>query len=198
MRTRWRDIFNIPNLLGYLRLLLLPVICWQYLQGSHWVAMGLIALSGITDFLDGYIARRFQMVTQWGKALDPIADKVTQVVLALMLMMRVAPARALFAILLIKESAMGVANLLLMPSGNRLDGAMWFGKVSTAALYVGLVALIALPQMPPWMQTLLVAVCSALLLLSAALYVPVFAHKFKQAREQSAARRGACHDTKQT
>ena len=114
-----------------------------------------------------------------GKALDPIADKITQV-LALMLMMRVAPARALFAILLIKESAMGVANLLLMPSGNRLDGAMWFGKVSTAALYVGLVALIALPQMPPWTQTLLVAVCSALLLLSAALYVPVFAHNLNR------------------
>lgn len=191
---RWREIFNIPNLLGYLRLLLLPVICWQYLDGSHWIAMGLMALSGATDFLDGYIARRFHMVTAWGQALDPIADKVTQVVLALMLMIRIPPARVLFGILLVKESAMGVANLLLMPSGNRLDGAKWFGKVSTAVLYVSLVALIALPQMPPRAQTLLVALCSALLLLSAALYVPVFIQKFKTARRQSA-RQEECHDS---
>lgn len=72
-------VITIPNLLSLLRLCLIPVIVWLYLvRGNQFAAGCLMVLSGLTDVMDGRIARRFHMVSDLGKALDPIADKATQ------------------------------------------------------------------------------------------------------------------------
>ena len=71
-----KERFSIPNLMGYFRLLLIPVFCYLYLakEAYHWAA-GVVLLSSLTDLFDGMIARKFNMITNLGKALDPIADK---------------------------------------------------------------------------------------------------------------------------
>ena len=81
-----KERFSIPNLMGYFRLLLIPVFCYLYLakEAYHWAA-GVVLLSSLTDLFDGMIARKFNMITNLGKALDPIADKLTHGALALCL-----------------------------------------------------------------------------------------------------------------
>ena len=73
-----KERFSIPNLMGYFRLLLIPVFCYLYLakEAYHWAA-GVVLLSSLTDLFDGMIARKFNMITNLGKALDPIADQLT-------------------------------------------------------------------------------------------------------------------------
>ena len=77
-----KQLLSIPNLMGYFRILLIPVIVWRYVTAEtvtdYYIAAVMIGISGITDFLDGFVARRFHMITKVGKALDPIADKLTQ------------------------------------------------------------------------------------------------------------------------
>ena len=77
----WREYFSIPNIMGYFRIVLVFVymyLFYQSLQGApYWPVIATIVVSGLTDFFDGKVARRFNMVTDWGKMLDPIADKIT-------------------------------------------------------------------------------------------------------------------------
>lgn len=81
------------------------------------------------------------MVTELGKALDPIADKLTHAALAICLATRYPMMWALIALMLVKEGYMGVIGLIFLKKGKMLDGAMWFGKVCTAVLFAGLLVL---------------------------------------------------------
>ena len=83
-----KEYFTIPNLMGYFRILLIPVFCVLYYHsenaGCFYGAVIVLCLSFLSDFFDGKIARHFHQVTEWGKMLDPIADKLTQAALAIM------------------------------------------------------------------------------------------------------------------
>lgn len=80
------QILTIPNLLSVVRLLLIPVIVWLYCgKQEYTAAVVVILLSGITDIADGIIARKYHMVSDFGKILDPIADKLTQAAIILCL-----------------------------------------------------------------------------------------------------------------
>ena len=99
-----KQLFSIPNILGYFRIILIPIIMWNYFHAQtdsdyYFVAL-LVVISGLTDALDGQIARRFHMVTPLGKALDPIADKLTQGALAVCLMTKYPLMIVLFALFL--------------------------------------------------------------------------------------------------
>ena len=70
---------NLPNKLSILRIVMVPLFVVAYFLPFEWtpfVALGIFALAAITDFLDGYIARKYNLVTNLGKLLDPIADKI--------------------------------------------------------------------------------------------------------------------------
>ena len=82
-----KQILTIPNLLSVVRLALIPVIVWLYsYEKNYYAAIGVILLSGATDIIDGWIARHFNMISDFGKALDPLADKLTQAALLLCLL----------------------------------------------------------------------------------------------------------------
>ena len=78
-----KEYFNIPNLLSYLRLLLIPAFVMVFLgatsQRDYYIAALIVLFSALTDLLDGIIARKFGQITELGKVLDPIADKLTQI-----------------------------------------------------------------------------------------------------------------------
>ena len=107
-----KEIFSIPNLMGYFRILLIPVFCYLYItaetEREYLYAALVVLLSSLTDLFDGKIARRFHMVTELGKALDPIADKLTHAALAICLATRYPMMWALIALMLVKEGYMGV------------------------------------------------------------------------------------------
>ncbi|MGI6181018.1 MAG: CDP-alcohol phosphatidyltransferase family protein [Agathobaculum sp.] len=144
-RFNKKDIFTIPNIIGYIRILLIPVFCWLYVTAQepkdYLLAAGVVLFSSFTDLFDGMIARKFNQVTELGKILDPVADKLTHGALAVCLATRYPLMWALIALMLLKEGYMAVMGLHFLKQDKMLDGAMWFGKVCTAILFAGLCCL---------------------------------------------------------
>ena len=157
-----KEYFNIPNLMGYFRILIIPVFLFLYVRAEtkweYFAAFFVLALSYLTDFLDGKIARKFHMVTDWGKMLDPIADKLTQGALAVACTFRY-PAVAWFLLLfLCKELYMGTMGLFLIRKGCGIYGAERWGKVCTAVLDGGILILLLFPGLSFEAANLLTAV----------------------------------------
>ncbi|MFQ8601129.1 MAG: CDP-alcohol phosphatidyltransferase family protein [Oscillospiraceae bacterium] len=186
MKLKAKEICSIPNILSYIRLLLIPVFVVLYVgadaPADYYLAAGVVLLSGLTDLFDGQIARRCNMITELGKALDPIADKLTQAAIVFCLMLRFPGVVFLVVLLVVKELFMGVCGLVLLRRGRKLDGAMWFGKVSTAVFYVVMLLLIALPEIPAAVVNGILVVTGFFLALSFALYIPVFVRMFRESR----------------
>ena len=130
------QICTIPNLLSLVRLLLIPVILWLYigLKSNTW-AITVIILSGLTDVVDGFIARRFHMISDFGKVLDPVADKLTQGALILCLTVTYDWMKWLIILFLIKECAMLIMGYLAIRKEDNVNSAQWHGKLNTVVLY---------------------------------------------------------------
>ena len=179
-----REIFSIPNLMGYFRILLIPLFSWMYCTadstGDYYAAAVVVGISGLTDMFDGKIARRFNMITELGKFIDPLADKLTQAALLICLAVRYPLMRAVLVLFVIKEGFMAVMGALLLPRGKKLDGAMWFGKVCTAVLYAVLFLLLLLPGIGATAANVLIGICGAFLLFSFLMYIPVFRRMWKE------------------
>lgn len=163
--------------MGYFRILLIPVFSWIYVHADgvsdYYTAAVLVGISGLTDMFDGKVARKFNMITELGKFIDPLADKLTQGALVLCFAVRYPLMRAVLALFILKEGFMGIMGLLLLPRGKKLDGAMWFGKVCTAVLYVLLFILLLFPGISLTAANLLIFVCGAVMLFSLIMYIPV-------------------------
>lgn len=173
-----KQIFSIPNILGYFRILLLPLIVWRYVTADsiaefHMAAV-IIGISGITDFLDGFIARKFNMITNLGKIVDPVADKLTQAAIVFSLSLRFQWLIPVVVLFVIKEGVMGIMGVILLKKGKMLNGAKWFGKVSTAVLYVVMFILILAPNIQEQIANTLIVLSGFLLLMSFILYIPVY------------------------
>ena len=179
-----REILSIPNLMGYFRILLIPLFSWMYCTadstGDYYAAAVVVGISGLTDMFDGKIARRFNMITELGKFIDPLADKLTQAALLICLAVRYPLMRAVLVLFVIKEGFMAVMGALLLPRGKKLDGAMWFGKVCTAVLYAVLFLLLLLPGIGTTAANVLIGICGAFLLFSFLMYIPVFRRMWKE------------------
>ncbi|CVI71500.1 CDP-diacylglycerol--glycerol-3-phosphate 3-phosphatidyltransferase [Clostridiales bacterium CHKCI001] len=169
-----KQIFSIPNLFGYFRILILPVIAWFYLTAEepsdYYVVTGLLILSSCTDFLDGFIARKFHMVTDIGKVLDPISDKLTQGVLAICLMSRYSLMIPLVILFIIKETYMSIMGIIFIRR-KILHGAFWFGKICTAILDVSIIVLIIFPTMPINAVNTLITICICFMIFSFVCYI---------------------------
>ncbi len=146
-----REWLSIPNLMGYLRLALALVYFFLVVRAQtnkdYYVAAVIIGISMVTDFFDGKIARRFHMVTDLGKVLDPLADKVTLGMIALSFIWRYPLMEKVLLLFLIKEGFMLVAGMLLMKYGWKTDGATRYGKVCTATMYLIGFLLLAKPEL---------------------------------------------------
>ena len=170
-RLTKKDIFTIPNGLSLFRLLLVPVIVWLYCKaGKHNAALGVVALSGLTDIADGYIARHFNMVSDVGKVLDPIADKLTQAALLFSLATRYRVLYWVIALFVVKELMQGILGLMTLKLTDTVNSARWYGKVSTGVFYGVMMALILFDTIPlPWAYVL-IGLCTAALVMAMILY----------------------------
>ena len=149
----WKqEVFTIPNLLSILRLLLLPVYLIIYLNANtaaeYYIAGGILAVSCLTDLLDGQIARRFHMISNVGKILDPIADKTTQFVLILSIAMKQPILWPSIFLFIIKEGYQILAGLIAFYKGKMLKGALFSGKLCTTVLFISLIIMVTLPSLP--------------------------------------------------
>lgn len=172
-------IFTIPNMISMFRLGILPVFTYVYLTAEtdeqYFLAIFLFFLSAISDCLDGFIARKFNQITELGKLLDPIADKLTQVTLLFCLAHKFKLMWSLAFICLAKDLFMAVMGAVMLKFKKRkLNGAKWYGKVSTAYAYVVILVLLVLPKLDTVISNFLMVSCGILMILSAILYIGVF------------------------
>lgn len=146
-----KDILTIPNLLSLFRLVLIPVYVMIYLNATqpvhYYIAGGILAVSCLTDMIDGKIARHFNMISTVGKILDPIADKATQFTLTVCLAIRYPVLWIIVSLFVLKEGFQLIAGFLTLRKGKMLTGALLSGKICTTVLFVSLIILVLVPQL---------------------------------------------------
>lgn len=127
------------------RVALIPVFMIVLLLGYNWAALAIFAIASLTDFLDGYIARHYNQVSNFGKFLDPLADKL--LVLAAMLIFVQWGRMPAWAVMVVLTREFAVSGLrMVAASGGRVMAAGFSGKVKTFSTMVGLCVMMALPQ----------------------------------------------------
>lgn len=163
-------ILTIPNVLSFFRLCLIPLIVWQHMgKHNYLVALYLLALSGLTDIADGIIARNFNMVSDFGKAFDPVADKLTQIAMLFCLVTRFPNMWLPLILLIVKEIFAGITGLMMVKRGIVI-GADWHGKVTTVLLYCTMLIHLAWISVPFAVSNILISACTVMILLSGILY----------------------------
>ncbi|MBR2319807.1 MAG: CDP-alcohol phosphatidyltransferase family protein [Clostridia bacterium] len=140
LNVTWK--WNVPNALSLVRILLIPVFLVLYLNHLDWWAFGVLAFSGLTDMLDGFIARHFNQITDCGKLLDPISDKLTQVAVLVALATRYSELMWLVILCVIKETCQAVGGAIMLKRQCAVQGSLWFGKLSTIVFYLCMLVLV--------------------------------------------------------
>lgn len=164
-------ILTIPNLLSLLRLCMIPIIVWLYSSKKEQLwALLVLLLSGATDIIDGIIARRFNMISDFGKALDPVADKLTQIAMLFCLVSCFPYMTVPLVLLVVKEIIAAILNMIAIKKTRVVTGAVWHGKLTTVLLYCTMAIHLAWFNIPAAVSNALIAACTAAMLFSAVQY----------------------------
>ena len=166
-KSKW---LTIPNLLSLLRLMMIPLFSWLYLRGKYNTTALVLLLSGLTDVADGWYARRFNAVSEVGKALDPIADKLTQAAMLLCLITNHPLLLAPFTLLLIKEISGCIAGVVVIRRTGIVPAAVWHGKITTLLLYLLMLIHVVWKDIPLTLSNVFTGLCVLMMLLSMTLY----------------------------
>lgn len=129
---------HIPNILTIIRFFLIPFIIIFALQSNYIVATIFLVLSGITDVVDGFIARKFNFITNFGKLIDPLADKTTQIAVLLTLAFKDIIPFWIIIVVAIKEATM-IAGASFLYGKELVVSSKWFGKLATVLFYIAIV-----------------------------------------------------------
>ncbi len=170
-----KDLFTIPNLMGYFRIILIPIFMAVYIgadsRADYIAAAVILGISGLTDCFDGKVARHFNMITEWGKVLDPVADKLTQAAVFISLSFRYPTMRYLVILFVVKEMFMGVMGAVMLKKGSMMDGARWYGKLCTAVLYGAMFMLLLVVDLSYFAAGLIISICIIMNVFSFACYI---------------------------
>ena len=166
-----KKIFTIPNVLSMLRICLIPLIVWLYVGKQDYFLSGIfVIISGITDIVDGYIARTFHMISDVGKVLDPVADKATQVVVMLLLITNFPLIILPICLLVIKEVFMAITGYMIIKKKDIVLGAEWYGKAATVILSVTMTLHLVWHDILPAISIICIILSTAMILLALVLY----------------------------
>ena len=166
------QILTVPNLLSCVRLLLIPLCVYTYIGRQNYpLTAAIVVLSALTDIVDGWIARRLHQTSDLGKALDPFADKLTQIVVLFCLASRYPYLLGLGVLLCLKELCSAVASIIAVQKTGEVRGARWHGKITTVAIYTTIMLHLLWVDMPTVSSYFLIGVCLSLMLLSFVLYM---------------------------
>lgn len=170
-RLTKQQILTIPNAMSVFRLLLIPAYLYLYrVQQNYDAAIAVIVISALTDIADGWVARKFNMISDFGKFLDPVADKLTQTAVLLSLCARYRQLFILFGLFAAKEITMLVVGSVVLKKTNTINSAKWYGKMGTVVLELALVILIFMPQMPLSWVNLITLICCVVMVFVLVMY----------------------------
>lgn len=139
---------HIPNILTIIRFLLVPIIITLLASRKYVDAIIVFSISGITDILDGVIARKFNFITDFGKLMDPLADKITQLSMLFMLTIKRIIPIWIVVIVFIKELCM-ICGASFLYGKELVVSSKWYGKASTTLFYVAIVVSLVLKELEP-------------------------------------------------
>ena len=198
MKELFKGCWTIPNLISFIRILLVPLFAYLFLQGDFVPAVIVLALSGLSDCVDGKIARKFNQISALGKMLDPLADKLTQITLAVLLFITFNKAEDtmlnafswVFLVFIVKEFIMVLGSVIMLNIGLRPGAAEIYGKVATLAFYVVMVFIIGfgpevgafrnLFTIPNTLMMILVIISAILTLVAFFSYIPDVIRQVKE------------------
>lgn len=172
------QLWNIPNMLCLLRIIMIPFIIIMYLSSTTpngYIVTGLlILLSGLTDAIDGYVARKYNMVTDLGKVLDPLADKLTQASLAITIAIRTPSFRPILWVFVVKEIIMIGAGFFLYKNKIKINSSKWYGKVATVVFYAAMLLFVLIPSSNGILHLVILSVSAGFMIFSFIMYIPEF------------------------
>ncbi len=201
MKDLFKGCLTVPNLISVIRIILIPFFAYYFLQGEFVIAVIILALSGLSDCVDGKIARRFNQISALGKLLDPLADKLTQITLAVILFLTFNKAEDtmlkafswVFLVFIAKEFVMVLGSVIMLSIGLRPGAAEIYGKVATLAFYVVMIFIIgfgpevgafrSLFTIPNPLMMILVVISAILTMVAFFSYIP---DVIRQAKEKKA------------
>lgn len=173
-----KEILTVPNLISLVRLLLVPVIfiLYHFLHQTM-ITVGVIIFSGLTDVADGWIARKFNMVSDFGKFFDALADKLTEAVTIVLIIPNHIWYVATFVVLLINEGIKLMFGFVALKASDTVNNAKWHGKVNTFVVYVVMITMLSFRSLPLWLEIGLVFLSCSSQIMSLVLYI-IFYNKF--------------------
>lgn len=170
-----KEYFSIPNLLSYFRILMLPVFLYLYFHADttrdYVVAFALLVISMMTDLVDGWIARKFNMITDFGKLLDPLADKLTQGFLAIAVCSRYPLMISFVIYFACKEFYMLGMGLYIHKKTNHVIAAKMYGKISTVIIDVLVPLMLLFPNMPETLANIFIMIMTVGMTVSLVKYI---------------------------
>lgn len=173
-----KHIWTIPNIMGYFRIVLIPLFCYLFLTAEieldYYKAGIVVVISTLTDFLDGFVARKFNMITELGKCIDPLADKLTHAALAGCLATKYPLLWIILGIMIVKEIYMLIRGWKMLKKNKKLPGALWFGKISTAVFFVSICLLLFWIDIPLMAANVLIVLSIALLVFAWVMYADAY------------------------
>lgn len=201
MKELFKGCWTIPNLISFIRILLVPLFAYLFMQGDFVPAVIVLALSGLSDCVDGKIARKFNQISALGKMLDPLADKLTQITLAVLLFLTFNKADDtmlkafswVFLVFIGKEFIMVLGSVIMLAVGLRPGAAEIYGKVATLAFYVVMVFIIGfgpevgafrnLFTIPNTLMMILVIISAILTMVAFFSYIPDVIRQVKEKKQ---------------
>lgn len=205
LKENLKDLFTdwntIPNWMCFVRIALIPVFAVLFIKEYYLWAVITMIVAALTDVFDGKIARKYNMVSNLGKILDPIADKLSQMAIVIILIIKFwnndGIVKYIFFLFIFKEFVMIIGGGILLSKGMRPTAAEVWGKVATVVFYVFMITIIALgsadsplvgvwffKQLPQALTTVMVIISALLAFVSLFGYAPGF---IKQMKENKAA-----------
>ena len=207
LKSLFSGCLTVPNLLSLIRILLIPVFGVLFYQGHIGWAVIVLVISGLTDFFDGKIARRFNQISELGKMLDPVADKLTQITIAIVIFLEFNKStnptmqwfKWVLLFFLFKELLMVIIGAIMLACGLRPVAAEIYGKVATFVFYAVMVLVIAFgPEigalrtlfvLPDWLMIALVILAAVLTFVALLSYAPPTYKQFQEKKAEKNAKK---------
>lgn len=196
-----KDLFEnwntIPNWMCFIRIALIPVFTVMFIKEQYIAAFVTMIVAALTDVFDGKIARKFNMVSNLGKILDPIADKLSQIAIVIILLYKFwdGPLKYVLFLFILKEGLMIIGGAILLSKGLRPVAAEIWGKLATVVFYTFMITIIALgpsgalvgvwifKELPSAVTTIMVVISAVLAFASLFGYAPGFIKQIKENKQ---------------
>lgn len=164
-------VITIPNILSLFRVLLIPLIIWMYCYANNYLCtLIVIVVSGLTDVIDGFIARRFNMISNVGKIFDPLADKLTQITIINCLITTYKYMIIPLLVLIVKDLFVAILSFIVVKKTGIVTGAKWYGKLCTVILFLMSIVHMIWFNIPLFVSWVIVIISSVMIITSGLLY----------------------------